>query len=70
MIVLMGIMARLLISSTAPTMYSQLSSTAGVIAGELAYARSLAVGNNSSYRFDIDTTNNRLVMSHTGAIRR
>lgn len=66
-IVLMGIMARLLISSTAPTTYSQLNSTAGVIAGELAYGRSLAVGNNSSYRFDIDTSANRLVMSHTGA---
>ncbi len=60
-------MARLLISSTAPTTYSQLSSTAGVIAGELAYARSLAVGNNSSYRFDLDTTGNRLILSHTGA---
>ena len=63
----MSIMARLLISSTAPTTYSQLSSAAGVIAGELAYARSLAVGNNSSYRFDIDTTGNCLILSHTGA---
>ncbi len=66
-IVLMSIMARLLISSTAPTVYSQLSSTAGVIAGELAYARSLALGNNSTYQFNVDTTNNRLVLSHTGA---
>lgn len=66
-IVLMGIMARLLISSSSPTLYSQLSSTAGVIAGEMAYARSLAVGNNSSYRFDVDTAGNRLILSHTGA---
>jgi Tfp pilus assembly protein FimT len=66
-IVLMSILAKLAITSAASSAYEQLCGTANIIAGELAYGRSLAVGNNSSYCFDIDTTGNRLVMHCTGA---
>jgi prepilin-type N-terminal cleavage/methylation domain-containing protein len=66
-IVLMGILSGLLISSTSPSLNGQLTSTGDLMVGELAYARSLAVGNNSSYRFDVDVPNNRLVMRYTGA---
>ena len=66
-IVLTSILAQLAISAATPTVYDQLNSTANIIAGEMAYARSLAVGNNGSYRFDVDTANNRLVMRYTGA---
>ncbi len=66
-IVLTSILAQLAISAATPTIYDQLTSTANIIAGELAYARSLAVGNNGTYRFDIDTTNNQMVMRYTGS---
>jgi hypothetical protein len=66
-IVLTSILAKLAISAAAPTIYDQLMSTANIIAGELSYARSLAVGNNGTYRFDIDTTGNRMIMRYTGS---
>jgi Tfp pilus assembly protein FimT len=65
-IVVVSILAKLTINNVNSTVYDQLTSTANLISGELAYARSLAVGNNSSYRFDIDTAGNRLVMRYTG----
>src|SRR3954447_19451278 len=59
-IVLMSILAKMAITSAMPSNYEQLQATANIIAGELAYGRSLAVGNNSSYRFDIDVAGSRL----------
>ncbi len=66
-IVLMSILAKMAITSATPSVREQLVATANILSGELAYARSMAVGNNSSYRFDIDLTGNQLVMRHTGA---
>jgi Tfp pilus assembly protein FimT len=66
-IVLTSILAQMAISAATPTAYDQLVSTANIIAGELAYARSLAVGNNGTYRFDIDLSGNRMVMRYTGS---
>ena len=66
-IILVSILAKMAITSAAASTYDQLRSTANILAGELNYARSLAVGNNSSYRFDIDVPGNRLTMQHTGA---
>lgn len=66
-LVLVSILAKMAISSAMPNAYEQLSSTANILSGELMYARGLAVGNNSTYRFDIDTTNNQLVMRNTGS---
>src|SRR5262249_1018627 len=65
-LVLMSILAKLAITSAAASTYDQLKSTANILAGELNYARSLAVGNNSSYRVDIDVVGNRLVIRHSG----
>lgn len=66
-LVLVSILAKMAIASATPNAYEQLSGAANIIAGEMAYARGLAVGNNSSYCFTIDTTNNRLVMKNTGS---
>jgi len=41
-----------------------------MVSTELAYARSLAVSNNSTYRVQFDTKDNRLIIEHTGAIGR
>jgi prepilin-type N-terminal cleavage/methylation domain-containing protein len=66
-LVLVSILAKIAISSTSPNAYEELNSTATIVTGELMYARGLAVGNNSTYRFDLDTTNNQLVMRNTGS---
>ncbi len=66
-IVLMSILAKMAITSTSASTYDQLLATANIVADELAYGRSLAVGNNSSYPFDVNLSGNRLVMRHTGA---
>jgi Tfp pilus assembly protein FimT len=66
-IVLTSILVQMAITSASSTVYDQLRSVANVVSGELAYGRSLAVGNNTSYCFDIDPSGNRLVMHHTGA---
>jgi prepilin-type N-terminal cleavage/methylation domain-containing protein len=65
-IILVSILAKMAITSAAASTYDQLRSTASILAGELNYARSLAVGNNSSYRFDVDVSGNRLVLQHSG----
>jgi Tfp pilus assembly protein FimT len=66
-LVLISILAKMAITSAAASTYDQLRSTAGIVASELNYARSLAVANNSSYRFDVDVPGNRLVLRHVGA---
>jgi hypothetical protein len=66
-IVLVSILAEVAITNATTTIYEELQSVAGIIVGELAYARGLAVGNNSTYCFTLDTTNNRLVMTNTGS---
>jgi prepilin-type N-terminal cleavage/methylation domain-containing protein len=65
--VLVSILAEMAITNATATTYDQLHSVANIIVGELAYARSLAVGNNSTYCFTLDATNNRLVMTNTGS---
>jgi Tfp pilus assembly protein FimT len=66
-VVLVSILAKMAISSAMPNVYEQLSATANILTGEMAYARGLAVGNNSSYCFTVDTTNNRLILRNTGS---
>ncbi len=63
---LVGILSSLALTSIAPTVHDQLHSAANVVAAELAYGRSLAVANNSKYRFDFDVAGNRLVLRHSG----
>jgi Tfp pilus assembly protein FimT len=65
-VLLVSILAQAVITNSTAGIYDQLVAAANIISGELAYARSLAVGNNGTYCFDIDTSNNRLVMHYTG----
>ncbi|MBC7855798.1 MAG: prepilin-type N-terminal cleavage/methylation domain-containing protein [Pirellulaceae bacterium] len=46
----------------------QLEMAADSVAGDLAYARGLAVANNSNYRLTFDIAANRYVLRHTGAV--
>jgi prepilin-type N-terminal cleavage/methylation domain-containing protein len=65
-ITVMGIVAALAMPSVNPGTHERLQGAAQVIAGDLAYARGLAVANNSSYRFTFDTKNNRYTLAHSG----
>ncbi len=63
---LMAIMAGLILPSGNPSIHDQLRSTARIVATDLAYGRSLAVTNNSNYKFTFDTNNNRYTLEHSG----
>jgi len=65
-ITVMGIVAALALPNVDPGVHERLLGAAQVIAGDLAYARGLAVANNSSYRLAFDTTNNRYTLTHSG----
>jgi hypothetical protein len=62
----MGILAGIVLPRSEPGLYDQLRAAAQVVAGDLAYGRSLAVTNNSEYRFTFDTDGNRYVLEHSG----
>ena len=64
---LMSILASLIIPRLEPTIDAQLQGAAQVVAADLAYARSLAVTNNSSYQLSFDAESNRYVLAHSGA---
>ncbi|MHC4181638.1 MAG: pilus assembly FimT family protein, partial [Planctomycetota bacterium] len=49
-----------------PGLYDQLRSAAQILRTDLAYGRSLAVTNNSTYRVTFDTANNRYILEHSG----
>jgi hypothetical protein len=49
-----------------PSATDQLRSTARMLSAELAYARSLAVNNNSTYRVTFDARRNRIILEHSG----
>lgn len=63
---LMTIMAGLLIPSFMPDLTQRLETGADVVAADLAWSRSLAVTNNSSYRITFSTTANEYSLQHTG----
>jgi prepilin-type N-terminal cleavage/methylation domain-containing protein len=65
-ITLMGILAALALPNVNAGIHEQLAGAAEVIAGDLAYARGLAVSNNSSYRFTFDLANNQYVLRYSG----
>ncbi|HVW37087.1 MAG TPA: GspH/FimT family pseudopilin [Pirellulales bacterium] len=66
-IAVMGIVAALTLPSVNSGIHEQLQSTADAIAGDLAYARGLAVANNSTYRFSFDLANNQFTLRYSGA---
>jgi prepilin-type N-terminal cleavage/methylation domain-containing protein len=63
---IMGILAGVLLPSMQPAVYDQLRSTAQIVATDLAYARSLALANNSNYRITFDLSANRFLLKHSG----
>lgn len=66
-IALVGVLAALVLPSAEPSINDQLRATARILATDLAYARSLAVTNNSRYRVVFDTTQNRYTLEHSGS---
>ena len=66
-VAVMGILAGLVLPRSDPSLHDQLRSVAQIMAGDLAYGRSLAVTNNSEYRFTFDSEGNRYVLEHSGA---
>jgi Tfp pilus assembly protein FimT len=65
-VAIVGILAAVMLPSTQPSVYDQLRSTAQIVATDLAYARSLAVANDSNYRIAYDLPANRYTMKHCG----
>lgn len=63
----MAILAGLVIPNSNPTIHDQLQATAQIMAADLAYARSLAVTHASRYQVEFDTSENRYVITHSGA---
>jgi prepilin-type N-terminal cleavage/methylation domain-containing protein len=66
-ITLVGILAALVVPSAEPSLNDQLRATARILATDLAYARSLAVTNNSQYRLTFDVKENCYSLSHSGS---
>ncbi len=65
-LVMIGIMVGIMVPRSEPSIHDQLRTTAQVIAGELWYARSLAVAYDSTYAYSIDASENRIVLRHSG----
>ena len=66
-VAVMAILAGVILPRSDPSLPEQLRSAAQIMAGDLAYGRSLAVTNNSEYRFTFDTEGNRYVLEHSGS---
>src|SRR5262245_20482037 len=65
-IAMMGILAAVALPSLSSGTYEELESTAQIVASDLAYGRSLAVANNSRYRYSFDVSLNRYILKHSG----
>lgn len=63
---IVGVLAALIVPHLDPGMQSQLESAGEIVAGDLAYARSLAVANNSSYEITFNPSGNRYTLRHSG----
>lgn len=61
-----GVLLAVAIPRSEPTLVEQLRATSRIVAAELQYARSLAVGNNSTYRVAFDPSANELILTHSG----
>jgi prepilin-type N-terminal cleavage/methylation domain-containing protein len=63
---LMGILAATILPSVNPSMREQLYAAAEVIEADLAWARTLAVTNNSTYRVTFSTLLHQFDIQHSG----
>jgi Tfp pilus assembly protein FimT len=62
-----GVLVGLALPSSVPSVHDQLRSTARILATDLAYGRSLAVSNSSTYKFTFDLPNNRYILRYSGS---
>ena len=65
-IVIMGIFVGLVLTRFEPSMHDQLRGAAQVITADLAFARSLAVANNSQYKLTFDLSRHCFWLEHSG----
>jgi len=66
-IAMIGILAGLVLPSLEPALDEQLRLAAEVLKTDLAYARSLAITNQSTYQITFDSGENRYVLTHSGS---
>ncbi len=66
-IAVIGILLGVVMPDGRVNLHDKLASAAAVVQTDLAYGRSLAVANNSTYRITFDTRANRYVLEHAGA---
>lgn len=66
-IAVLAILVSIVLPGSDPSLHDQLRAAAQILKTDLAYARSLAVSNNSTYQLAFDTDENRYVLQHTGA---
>jgi len=66
-IAMVGILVGLVLPETSPALDEQLRLAAQVLKSDLAYARSLAITNQSTYQITFDGEENRYVLSHSGS---
>ncbi len=66
-IALVSVLAAVVLPSAEPSLSDQLRAMARILATDLAYARSLAVTNHSTYRVVFDVKNNRYLLEHSGS---
>jgi prepilin-type N-terminal cleavage/methylation domain-containing protein len=65
-VALLSLVVGMLIPNANPSLRDQLEGAAEILSGDIAFARSLAVANDSSYRITFDFTQNQYVLTHTG----
>ena len=65
-IMIMAVLSALVIPNSDPSFYELLQATARIVMTDLAYGRSLAVGNNDKYQFTWDAPNNRYILQYSG----
>jgi len=65
-VAVIGILVGMMIPESDPGLHDQLRSAAQILRTDLAYARSLAIANDSKYELSFDTATNRYVLKHSG----
>lgn len=66
-VTLLSIMAAIALPSAAPSVGVELASVAEVLAGDLAYGRSLAVLNDDTYEFLFSLVDNQYTLEYSGS---
>ena len=65
-IMIVGILSALVVVNSGTNVIEELQGAADIVTGEIAFARSLAVSNNDTYRMTFDTSGNKFTLTYTG----